>query len=392
MSRRKPGRQAQHGCNKLEEIKVKTRSGQILLAAALAIAGLKGGAAHAQTLEYGNYQPPAHPSNVYALEPMFRNIEEKSGGDLRINLHPGGSLVGGKDTLSGIETGLVDGGFIVSIYYPNELPLTTTISDLAMLMRDPVVMAGALNETVLLDCPACLEEYQGRNVTYLGSYATTPYVLMCKQPVRTLADVKGLKIRSAGEAYGRWIIALGGVPVTIPNSESYEAMQRGQLDCIHGPISYLKTLSVWDVAKHVLHQDMGAFGGGALLAFNSDTWDGLGAEEKAYIVDEVPGALARLAVGYMGEDDLTVEQAPEHGVTIYESDPEIAALLVEQQKSEFDIVVAKAAERGAKGADELARAFLENLEKWSKIADGIRGDAGLVEEALRREIYSKLDW
>ena len=364
---------------------------------ALALAGLSAAGlglavpASGQTLQYGNYLPPTHLSNALALQPMFDRIAEESGGKLKINLQAGGALAGAKDTLSSIETGLIDGGFIVSVYVPTEIPLNTTMSDMAMLMEDPVTMVGALNETVLLDCPECLAEYEGHDVTYLGAYSTTAYNLMCKDPIATAEDIKGLKIRSAGDVYGRWIAELGGTPVNVSNSEAYEAMQRGQLDCVYGSLGWLKSLSLWDVSKHVLRQEMGAFGGGALIAFNSDTWEGLSPESRQMIVDAIPEALAALAAGYTAEDEVAATEAAEHGVTINPADPGVNALLAEYQKGEVDRAVAQAEGRGATTARKLADAYLENLKKWKAISDEVGSDEALIAEALRREIYSKLE-
>jgi len=258
-------------------------------------------------------------------------------------------------------------------------------------MEDPVTMIGALNETVLLDCPSCLEEYRGRNIVYLGAYATTPYLLMCKEPVATLSDVKGRKFRSGGGVFGKWIDHIGGVPVNIPNAEAYEAMQRGQLDCIYGSLGWLKSLSLWDSAKHVLNQGMGAFGGGALLAFNSDTWAGLKDESRGLIVDHVPAALARLAVGYAQEDQEVLDLAVENDVTIYKADPEVARVLAEYQKGEVENAIATAKKRGAENPEQLAESFLKNLDKWKKISAEVGTDVDKLEAALRREIYSKID-
>lgn len=368
---------------------MKTNSGKI--AAALLVAStFVATSTLAQNLEYANYLPPTHPSNVYALGPMFKELAEESGGSLNITLRPGGAVAGAKDTLSAIQTGLVDGGLIVSIYVPNEIPLNATMSDLALLMEDPITMMGAFSETVLLGCPACLEEFQAHNVTYLGTYATTQYDLMCNKPVATLADIQGLKIRSAGDSYGRWISKMGAVPVSVVNAEAYEAMQRGQLDCIHGSIGWMQSMSLWDVSKNVLHQQMGAYGGGALLAFNSDTWNRLSDEARAMIMKRVPAALARMAVGYIADDEEVLTKAADHGVTINGKDPEIAALLAEYQKSEIKAAVTKATQRGVKNAQKLADTFVANIAKWKAISKETGRDVALVEEALRREIYSKL--
>lgn len=345
----------------------------------------------AQSLQYGNYLPPTHATNRFALEPLFEKVAEETDNKVRIRLHPGGSLVSGKETLEAIRSGLIDGGFVVSLYVANAIPLNTALSDLALLATDPVSVIGALNETVLLDCQECLDEYLEHNLVYLGSYATTPYKLMCKEPIEDLDDIKGRKMRAAGDVYGRWAAAMGGVPVTIENSEAYEAMERGQLDCVIGSVAWLQTLSLWDTAKHVVDLPMGAYFGGAMLAFNKSTWDSLDDQAKSAIVENTPAALARLALGYVEDDETVLAQASEQGVGVSEPPVDLISLLADYQKSEIDNAIAKAEERGADNPAPVVDAFLANLEKWKGIAAEVGDDVALLEEALQREIYSKIN-
>ncbi|WBU53920.1 hypothetical protein [Paracoccus sp. SCSIO 75233] len=136
---------------------------------------------------------------------------------------------------------------------------------------------------------------------------------------------------------------------------------------------------------------MGAHGGGALIAFNRDTWNSLETEAKALIIGEIPAALAELATGYVAEDELAISEAGDHGVTINPADPEVTALLAEYRKGEVERAIERAEERGADAARQLSEAYLENLAKWEKISNEVGMDKALIEEALNREIYSKLE-
>jgi len=60
---------------------------------------------------------------------------------------------------------------------------------------------------------------------------TLPPVVACKEPMRTLADFEGKQLRGSGAALTKEMEALGGVTVSTPLTEIYEAMQRGIIDC-----------------------------------------------------------------------------------------------------------------------------------------------------------------
>ena len=66
-----------------------------------------------------------------------------------------------------------------------------------------------------------------------------------KKPVRTLEDIKGLKIRSTGLAT-KIVEALGATPVAMPKGDQYDAMQKGVVD---GTVSSPNELLGWKVAE-----------------------------------------------------------------------------------------------------------------------------------------------
>ena len=342
-------------------------------------------------LTYSNYLPPTHASNRYGLEPLFKAVEQETKGSLKINLQPGGVLVGGKGTLAAMRDGLIDGGFVVSLYVPNEIPVNTALSDLAFLIDDPLVGMGAVNETVLLDCPDCLKEYAKYKTVYFGAYSTTPYNAMCNKPIATLADVKGLKMRAAGSVYSRWVAAMGGVPVNMPNAEAYEAMQRGQLDCVVGSISWLKTLSLWDVAKNVIDAPMGTYFGGAFIALNTDSWKKVKPADRAVFVKLIPTALAKLAVGYANDDKDVESQAKSKGVQIKPAGAALENLINDFRKGELKNAAEAAKKRGVKNPEPVIEAFVKNVKKWKGIVAKTGHDEKKFEQALRQEIYDKAD-
>lgn len=58
-----------------------------------------------------------------------------------------------------------------------------------------------------------------------------PQVFYCNKPIKTVDDIKGLKVRSFTPSMAALIQHLGGTPVTLQFSEVYPALQRGVADC-----------------------------------------------------------------------------------------------------------------------------------------------------------------
>ena len=67
------------------------------------------------------------------------------------------------------------------------------------------------------------------NVKVLYLHAHGPGLLHTKKPVKTLEDLKGMKIRSTGFS-AKVVEALGAVPVAMPQGETYEALSKGIVD------------------------------------------------------------------------------------------------------------------------------------------------------------------
>lgn len=74
-----------------------------------------------------------------------------------------------------------------------------------------------------------LQEKFGAKVLTLWPFG--PQVFYCNAPIKTLDDLKGLKVRSFTPSMAALIQNLGGTPVTLPFSEVYPALQRGVANC-----------------------------------------------------------------------------------------------------------------------------------------------------------------
>ena len=121
----------------------------------------------------------------------------------------GGQLANPRTTLPSIRDSVIDAGMVLTSVYVKELAASNVVYNLLGFGSDPLAIAGATLETIMLNCPQCLEEYKKLNAVLVAGYGVTPYRLLCAKPVSGPDDIKGEKIKIAGGAEARIIKAIG---------------------------------------------------------------------------------------------------------------------------------------------------------------------------------------
>jgi TRAP-type C4-dicarboxylate transport system, periplasmic component len=362
------------------------RAGTALLTIALAASP-----ALADEFNYATFVPPQAANNTIALQPAFDAIAAETGGDVTIQIFAGGQLLGGQDMLAGVRDGIADLGFVIPVYAPTDLPNSVVISDMMPYGADPIAVAGASLQTMLLDCPQCVEEFTENNLVFLGGHVPTPYRLLCHDNVTSLADVQGLRMRGGSGAMSRIAQALGGTPVNMGAGDMYEALERGQLDCVVGPIAWLRQYSLGEVIGSVLGESLGVLGGLGLVTWNADAWQGLSDEQRQIVLRQMPGIVARATVdGYIADDN-EVRAEYEGRVAFNDSVPEIRAALDQINAEGLPAIMEAARSRGATDPEAIAEAYQRNLAHWQELSrDRIQGSTDALAEALWDEVYSRV--
>lgn len=365
-----------------------TKTRNFVLAAAL-VAAVPFGAAQAQdTITYGSYLSARHATNTKSVEPWFRAVEQATNGSLKFQLMADGTLVSGRNSLQGIRDGVVDMSTIVDFYTPNELKTSVILTELSMLGEDAMVMTGAINEMQVTQCPSCQDEAAENNLQILALYASTPYHMICNQPLSSAADFKGKRIRATG-AWAVLTTALGATPVNITTGEMYEAMQRGQIDCTLVNVAGLTNYSLAEVAKYVVDMPMGTFHGAHVYNMNSSVWAKRTDVEKAAMVDNLPQALANLVEGAEAEDIHAREEAKKHNIVFLEPAQDLKDAMENLRKDEVKRAIELAKTRGVKDAEKVIGDFQVLIQKWTDIKKETGADAAKFAEALKTNVYDK---
>ena len=88
--------------------------------------GADGGAPRVITLNYANF-PPASTFPCVQMEHWKQEVERRTGGRVRINTYPGGTLLGAKDIFDGVVAGTADIGNFAMSYQPGRFPVSEAV-------------------------------------------------------------------------------------------------------------------------------------------------------------------------------------------------------------------------------------------------------------------------
>ncbi|MFZ2100994.1 MAG: TRAP transporter substrate-binding protein DctP [Oricola sp.] len=367
---------------------------RLLMLASTAALAVTTVTASAKDYTYGSWVPASDYINAHALPEVFRRVEETTGGEVKWKIIAGGQLAGGVETFAAIQDGLMDAGVAATNYVPNLLPSIATLYGLAVPGDDPVAAAGAANEVVMLHCPSCLAETRKLNMVPMGGYASAPYLLICRDPIDSVEQLKGLRVRSSGAPLTIMQRA-GATTVQVSLAETVSLLQRGGIDCTTGIGDWLKTFGYGDFAKNVTDFSLGVSAPIIGLMINRDVWTGFTEDQqRAHLQAVVHLAAAHTINNFIIRTKETLDdQIANNGVKmIAPKEPEKWQAMMDSFITEQHTLGADFAKGfGVENPEEFLDAYDKALEKWGALSAKIGTDVPAFEKALWEEVYSKVD-
>lgn len=367
------------------------------LAGSVAAAVLAVGAAMAQEVVYTSHSPQSHRDNAITLPRFSERISAASGGRMSLAINGGAVLAGAANAAEAISQGAVDAGVLVYNYTPSFFPIVALVGDLPGTI--PQISAAATTEMYLLSCPECIAEQVERNMFILFNASTEGYNFICNNaPVETLDSVRGLRVRATG-SMARIVSHLGATPVNITFNETYEALQRGQVDCTVLDASNLRVMQLWDVADSVTADlSLGTIHSYGLMVINRDLWRSFSAEDRQIWLDNSAQAVADAVWTTVEETASALREAVETGrVRVLSAAPELRAAVDEALAAQTRDAVQAATDRGVADAEVIAARWEEAVAKWTAIYEEIGAEGNWTDaqwdayrDRLQTEIFDRV--
>jgi TRAP-type C4-dicarboxylate transport system substrate-binding protein len=244
---------------------------------------------------------------------------------------------------------------------------------------------------VLLHCQPCLDEARAQNFLFYGAYATTAYNIMSSRPVNSLADMRGMKVRSFGGAIDRWLSSLGAVAVNVDATQAYDGLSKNTLDAVMLPVADLSAYNLWDVAPYVTLLEVGSFKANSAVGFSRDFWRGLTTEQRALMLRNAPIMAIGPGIDYIVNDEAIVEEAKKRSVTLIPPTDEMIAGVAGFFEADQADIVGAATRRGVADPEAIMNTYIQLLDKYEALFEGKRDDPQALYDILYQEVYAKLD-
>lgn len=194
-------------------------------------------------IRFSTWHVPAGADVQKLWIPMLEEMKKRSKGRLTYTMYAGGALGKGPEHYDIVKTGLSDMGYATLSWTPGRFPLTDVLSSPVVC---PSKAKAAAAGKVMYD-KVLKSEFKGVNVLHINNCVMAH--LWTTKKVKSLEDIKGMKIRSPGGLQTRAIEALGATPVFMPLGDVYLSMETGVIDGVVTCPALVKAFKLYEVAK-----------------------------------------------------------------------------------------------------------------------------------------------
>ncbi len=270
----------------------------VILLAGLLVGGT---AAAAETIRFANYLPPRSVGVSKIAIPWSRQVEEASGGAVKVQGFWGGAL--GRSPFKQyrlVTDGSADLAQIGTHYVSGQWP-DNDIMELPFLFAGGEECSKAMWR---LYKQSLLRGYD--DVKVVSVFCTDLNTIATITPITSLAGVRGMKIRSSGTVSGDFLRHLGAVPVSMPVSQVSRMLSRKVMDGAMIGWSGVQTFRIQNFARGFIDAPIGPTT--FTLAMNRKTWEGLPAKAKETI-DRLGGETLAAHAGKAHDDAAAIARA-----------------------------------------------------------------------------------
>ena len=326
-------------------------------------------AAAAETLTYATNTAPTGLRGA-AEQGFLDALVEVSNGEITVVPYWGASVMQGDEILGGVSNGVADMGYININYYPNRLLLNGAFQ---LFPEGPESYADIISvyHTIYDQVPELSEEFanQGQRIIYIYPYL--PYAGVFREPVTTIDDFRGKRVRASSQWMLNMLGDLGATPVSVPWSDTYQALQSGAIDGVFTNYDSLNRAGMDEVAPNILTSRRLWLAVPMILTVNQRKWDAMSAEMQGWFEQAAIQAGEVFGEYYENEFDRIVQVQEEAGYTVTAaSDDDIKKFVsLPAVESNRQTWIQSAEDAGAENAVEIIERMKAIIGEASSVSD-----------------------
>jgi TRAP-type C4-dicarboxylate transport system substrate-binding protein len=325
-------------------------------ATVLGVPHLSGLAQQSVTLKFHTFMAPL--SNVWLLmhKPWMEKVEKESGGRIKFEAYPAMQLGGTPVQLyDQARDGVVDIVWTLPGNTAGRFP-RIEVFELPFTMNNAEATSKAYWEYFQTQCP---DEFKETQVLALHVHGPGMFHTAAK-PVKSAADLKGMKVRGPTRQVTKLLGSLGAIPVGMPLPQIPDALSKGTIEGCVIPWEVVPSVKVHELTK--FHSEFPASSPALytttfVMAMNKAKYDSLAPDLKK-VIDANSGLATSAWLGktQQGNDPSGRKAAVDRGNTLYTFSAAETQEFIQRSAAIDDEWVADMDKRGFKGKDLLATA------------------------------------
>lgn len=254
------------------------------LLALTALAAATAAMAQTVTLKVHHFLPAGSAAQTMFIKPWCDKIAADSGDKMKCQIYPSMQLGGTPPQLfDQVKDGVADVVWVLPGYTAGRFPLSE-VFELPFMMQSPEGTSKALWDFVTQN-PSVAAEFKDVKLIALHVHGPGEFH-MVKQPIKTMADLKGLKVRAPTRQTNKLLAALGATPVAMPVPAVSEALSKSVIDGALVPYEVVPSVKIQELVK--FHSDLdpaehAIYTSTFVFAMNKAKYDSLSPELKKVI-------------------------------------------------------------------------------------------------------------
>lgn len=302
------------------------------LVAAAALAAFGGAQAQEKTIKFATQNPKGHPI-VLGMEKFAEIVQAKSGGKLKVNLFPGGTLGSDQANVSAIQGGTLEMASMNSGIFASQVK-EFAIYDF------PFMFSNGKEADAVMDGPfgkKLHDKLQDKGIVGLAYYELGfRSITNSKRPINKVEDLEGLKLRVIPNPVNvEWVKAVNANPTPLPFPEVYAALEQKAIDGQENPVTVINANKFYEVQKFLVlsnHQY-----NPQSVIISKKFWDALSADQRKIIADAAQESAKYQREQARGQVSSALENLKKNGMTV----TELPAAELNKMRDKMRPVVAK---------------------------------------------------
>lgn len=301
-----------------------------------------------------HFQDPPHGPMGRAFQAWADEVAAKTDGNVKITLYPSATLGPGPKGIELAKDGISDISWASIGLYAGRFPLTETLIAPMLGFKDgqhASKIAWKLYET----SEDVKKEWDGTGLKFIGINSGGETPLGTLKEIKTMDDLKGLKLRSLGGTPVEFMKRIGAVPAVMPPPEMYQQIEKGVLDGWTIDWQAVQGFKLTEITPYIYRFNTSFYHSLHVMVMNPDSYAKIPDKYKDTFDSLCGDYLSQLVSGFYDDcTDPTIKAAEDSGNTV--------AFLPEDLEADMAVIAEQVIADYAKGLDDKGLAGTKTLE------------------------------